>query len=120
MAECKYNRVLLKLSGESFCLPGEFGINGPALEALAERIDEISVLISKETGKPPLEALSSEVYGAMDSTFYYYTIAEQVLDKKEDIDLGFYNSLDKTSFLVYKPGIEQALFYPFSRLIPSR
>jgi uridylate kinase len=41
MAEYKYNRVLLKLSGESFCQPGEFGISGPSLESLAERIDEI-------------------------------------------------------------------------------
>nr|MDO8086564.1 aldehyde dehydrogenase family protein [Candidatus Sigynarchaeum springense] len=83
-------------------------------EYIAERIDEISVLISKETGKPPLEALSSEVYGAMDSTFYYYTIAEQVLDKKEDIDLGFYNSLDKTSFLVYKPAGIVAVIGPYN------
>ena len=44
MAECKYNRVLLKLSGESFCLPGEFGINGASLESIAERIDDICKL----------------------------------------------------------------------------
>ncbi len=41
MAECRYKRVLLKLSGESFCQPGEFGISGPSLDSLAERIDEI-------------------------------------------------------------------------------
>jgi uridylate kinase len=41
MAELKYKRVLLKLSGESFCGPGEFGIDGTALESLAERISEI-------------------------------------------------------------------------------
>ena len=41
MGECKYRRILLKLSGESFCRPGEFGINGAALESLAERIAEI-------------------------------------------------------------------------------
>jgi acyl-CoA reductase-like NAD-dependent aldehyde dehydrogenase len=57
-------------------------------EYLAEHIDEISVLISKETGKPPLEAFASEVYGAMDATFHYYNIAEEILDKKENIDLG--------------------------------
>ncbi len=83
-------------------------------EYLAERIDEISLLISRETGKPPLEALSSEVYGAMDSTFYYYNIAEQVLDKREDIDLGFYNALDKTSFLVYKPAGIVAVIGPYN------
>ncbi len=41
MAKSKYNRVLLKLSGESFCGPGEFGIDGSALKSLAERIIEL-------------------------------------------------------------------------------
>ncbi|HUV64776.1 MAG TPA: UMP kinase [Sedimentisphaerales bacterium] len=41
MAESKYHRVLLKLSGESFCRPGQFGIDGHALESVAERIAEI-------------------------------------------------------------------------------
>jgi uridylate kinase len=44
MGQCKYKRVLLKLSGESFCRPGEFGIDGPTLESLAERIAEICKL----------------------------------------------------------------------------
>jgi len=42
--ECQYKRVLLKLSGESFCRPGEFGIDGGALESIAERIVEICKL----------------------------------------------------------------------------
>ncbi len=41
MRNTKYQRVLLKLSGESFCRPGEFGIDGSALESIAERIAEI-------------------------------------------------------------------------------
>ena len=41
MAESRYHRVLLKLSGESFCRPGQFGIDGHALESIAERIVEI-------------------------------------------------------------------------------
>jgi uridylate kinase len=44
MAKSKYNRVLLKLSGESFCGPGEFGIDGSVLQSLAERILEICKL----------------------------------------------------------------------------
>lgn len=44
MGESRYKRVLLKLSGESFCQPGEFGINGAELESLAERIAEICKL----------------------------------------------------------------------------
>jgi len=42
MADIKYKRVLLKLSGESFCEPGGFGIDGSALESIARRIAEIS------------------------------------------------------------------------------
>ena len=44
MGECRYRRVLLKLSGESFCRRGEFGIDGTALQSLAERIAEICKL----------------------------------------------------------------------------
>jgi len=44
MRKTKYQRVLLKLSGESFCKPSEFGIDGPALESIAERIAEICKL----------------------------------------------------------------------------
>lgn len=44
MAENRYHRVLLKLSGESFCKPGQFGIDGSALESIAERIAEICKL----------------------------------------------------------------------------
>jgi len=41
MGDLEYKRVLLKLSGESFCKPGVFGIDGEALESIAERIAEI-------------------------------------------------------------------------------
>jgi uridylate kinase len=44
MAESSYHRVLLKLSGESFCQPDRFGIDGFALESIAERIVEICKL----------------------------------------------------------------------------
>ncbi len=44
MGECKYKRVLLKLSGESFCQPGQSGIDGGALQSIAERIIEVCKL----------------------------------------------------------------------------
>jgi len=44
VTKSKYKRVLLKLSGESFCKPGGFGIDGAALESIAERILEICKL----------------------------------------------------------------------------
>ncbi len=44
MAKYKYKRILLKLSGESFCKPGGFGISGPELKSIAERIRDICKL----------------------------------------------------------------------------
>ena len=44
MAEIKYKRILLKLSGESFCSPGGFGIEGDALESIAARIAQVCKL----------------------------------------------------------------------------
>jgi uridylate kinase len=44
MRTSKYKRVLLKLSGESFCKPGGFGIDGQALASIAERVAEITKL----------------------------------------------------------------------------
>ncbi len=44
MADSEYNRILLKLSGQTFCKPGEFGIDGSALESIAERILQICKL----------------------------------------------------------------------------
>lgn len=38
----QYKRVLLKLSGESFCKPGGFGIEAAPIESVAERIAKIS------------------------------------------------------------------------------
>jgi uridylate kinase len=44
MPASKYKRVLLKLSGESFCEHGGFGIDGEQLESIASRIAEINKL----------------------------------------------------------------------------
>ena len=42
MAAFRYKRVLLKLSGESLCKPGSFGIDGDVIESIAERIVKLS------------------------------------------------------------------------------
>ncbi|MHC4758504.1 MAG: UMP kinase [Planctomycetota bacterium] len=44
MSESKYKRVLLKLSGESFCKRGGFGIDGDALRSVAESVLDICKL----------------------------------------------------------------------------
>ncbi len=44
MAKAGYKRILLKLSGESFCRPAGSGIDGDVLARVAERISEICKL----------------------------------------------------------------------------
>lgn len=44
MAKSKYKRVLLKISGESFCKPGGFGIDGDPLESIAKRVSRLTEL----------------------------------------------------------------------------
>ncbi|MFX1419034.1 MAG: aldehyde dehydrogenase family protein [Promethearchaeota archaeon] len=72
-------------------------------EVISKQFDEISLLISREVGKPPSEAFINEVYGVIDSTFHYYISVEEILGKEEEIPLGFYESLNKRSILLYKP-----------------
>ena len=44
MEKSKYKRVLLKLSGETFCKPGGFGIDGTELKSIANQVLTISKL----------------------------------------------------------------------------
>ncbi len=44
MADIKYKRILLKLSGESFCRPGEFGLDIESIQSIASRIAQICEL----------------------------------------------------------------------------
>ena len=44
MGQVQYKRILLKLSGESFCRPGGFGIDGEAIGSIAERIARLCKL----------------------------------------------------------------------------
>lgn len=44
MGKSQYKRILLKLSGESLCERGGFGIDGPVLESVARRMAELVTL----------------------------------------------------------------------------
>ena len=44
MAKSKYNRILLKISGESFCKPGGFGIDGDQVNSIARRVAKLHEL----------------------------------------------------------------------------
>jgi len=80
---------------------------------IAEHINDISLTITSEVGKPLNESFISEVFTAMDSTFYYYNNAEKFIVQK-DIELGFYSSLNKRSYLCYKPAGVVTVIGPFN------
>jgi len=82
-------------------------------EYLVEHMDDISLIITKEVGKPLNEAFISEVFTAIDSTFYYYNNAENAIVRK-DIELGFYSALNKRSYLIYQPAGVVAVIGPFN------
>lgn len=85
---------------------------------VVDEFNEISLLISKEVGKPPSEASTNEVYVSIDSTFNYYSTVEEIIGQEERIPLGFYESLDKESIILHKPiGVILVIGpynYPFS------
>ena len=82
-------------------------------EYLVEHMDDISLTITKEVGKPLNESFISEVYTAIDSTFYYYNNAENAIARK-DIELGLYSALNKRSYLIYKPAGVVVVIGPFN------
>jgi len=82
-------------------------------EYIAEHMDEISLMITKEVGKPINESFVSEVFTAMDSTFYYYNNVEKFVARK-DIELGFYSALNKRSYIIYKPAGVVTVIGPFN------
>ncbi len=49
------------------------------IDVMVDRRDEIADLVSKETGKPRVEALGHEVFAALDSISFYVRNAERLL-----------------------------------------
>ena len=73
-----------------------------AREIVLARTDEIAKLISRETGKPPVEAISMEVVPTLDLMNYFAKNTHSLL-KRQKINIGQYGLLGRTSFIVYKP-----------------
>jgi len=73
-----------------------------ARELVLSQLDEIASLISRETGKPPLEALSMEVVPSLDLMFYFAQHSERLL-KEEKINLALFGQMRRTSGIVHKP-----------------
>jgi len=73
-----------------------------ARELMLSAIDELALLLSRETGKPVAEAISMEIVPTLDSMYYFARASERLL-KSQKIDIGQYGLMGRSSRLVYKP-----------------
>jgi len=88
-----------------------------ARDVILNEIDDISHLISAESGKPFGEAISMEIAPVLDLMQYFARNAEKLLRPRK-IGIGLYSFLGRSSKIVYQPlgvvGIIPAWNYPFS------
>lgn len=73
-----------------------------AREIVLTRLEEIANLISRETGKPPTEAISMEIVPTLDLMHYFARNTERLL-KQQPIDIGQYGLMGRSSYIFYKP-----------------
>src|SRR5215211_792016 len=73
-----------------------------AREVVLDQLEEIAKLISRETGKPASEAISMEIVPTLDLMYYFAHNTRQLLDRRK-IDIGQYNFMARSSYIVYKP-----------------
>src|SRR5918911_2700423 len=73
-----------------------------ARSLILDEIEEIALLISRETGKPVAEAVSMEITPTLDLMQYFARASARLL-KPEKIDIGQYGLMGRSSRIVYKP-----------------
>ena len=73
-----------------------------ARELVLNQLEEIAKLISRETGKPASEAISMEIVPTLDLMYYFAHNTRHLLDRRK-IDIGQYNFMARSSYIVYKP-----------------
>ena len=90
-------------------LPGPNSLTGSAgsvilraRELVLDQLEEIAKLVSRETGKPPAEAISMEIVPTLDLMHYFAKNTHELLDRRK-IDIGQYNLMARSSYIVYKP-----------------
>ena len=67
-----------------------------------EELEEIALLISRETGKPVAEAISMELTPTLDLMQFFARRTKQLL-RPEKINIGQYGLMGRSSRIVYKP-----------------
>jgi succinate-semialdehyde dehydrogenase/glutarate-semialdehyde dehydrogenase len=73
-----------------------------ARELVLAQTDEIANLVSRETGKPPVEAISMEIVPTLDLMNHFARHTERML-KRQKIDIGQYGLMGRSSYIYYKP-----------------
>ena len=73
-----------------------------ARKIILKELDEIALLISRETGKPAAEAIAMELAPSLDLMQYFARETETLLER-ERIHIGLYGLMGRMSYLVYKP-----------------
>lgn len=88
-----------------------------AREVILAELDEIAMLISRESGKPVAEAIAMEIAPVLDLMQRFARKSEKLL-KPRKINIGLYALMGRSSKIVYQPlgvvGIIPAWNYPFS------
>ena len=73
-----------------------------ARELMLEGREEVAELVSHETGKPAIEALSMEIVPTLDAMHYFAHASENLL-RSTKIDIGQYGKMGRSSRIIYKP-----------------
>src|SRR2546429_980490 len=73
-----------------------------ARKIILKELEEIALLISRETGKPVAEAVAMEITTSLDLMQYFARQTESLL-QRERIGIGLYGLLGRTSYITYKP-----------------
>ena len=73
-----------------------------ARKIVLRELEEIALLVSRETGKPIAEAIAMELTPSLD-LMQYFARQTQSLLQRERISIGLYGWMGRTSYLVFKP-----------------
>lgn len=88
-----------------------------ARQIILEHLDEIATLISRENGKPLIEAISHDIMPVMDLLTFFAKNTKKIL-KRESIKLGKWNVLGHRSHVEFHPlgviGVISPWNFPFS------
>ena len=88
-----------------------------AKDYILKNIDHIAEVITKENGKPLVESVTAEILPVLDLMLHYGKNKAEIITK-EEINLGKWSLLNKSSYIEYKPlgviGVISPWNYPFS------